>query len=509
LIYIFPRNPMNIINTWLPDTIHEAIQSLGEGEPVFLVGGAVRDAILSEPRRDFDFVFTGSVRQKAKKIADRIGGDFYPLDENRQMMRVLWYPLPGEAITLDFSKMQGDSIEDDLLQRDFTINSMAVLTSNPDRLIDPLGGAKDLKNKILRRSKSGSILNDPVRTIRAVRLAVQFDLSIELETSSEIHQAADLLVRISTERIRDELFRILGGVKPAAAIRIMIHFGLLKSILPETLLLEGVSQSSPHTMDVMEHTLTCVDRLESILNVLSHKANDLFVSNLTNGEILAYLGDFRPMMKDHLEERVTADRTRRSLLIFAALFHDIAKPETKTTVEDGTVHFYRHEILGTKIAAERLKSLACSNDEIIAVEKIIRNHMRPNLLRKSRVKLTDRAIYRFFQSCGEEGVDVCLISMADMLAKRFGPPENDEWTNLLEINRELLDGWYNHRVDKINPPRWVDGEELMECLSIQPGPIVGEILAAITEGQAAGEINCREDAIKFALDWKKGNSERD
>ena len=500
---------MKICDPWLPETIHEAILSLGDGKPVFLVGGAVRDAILSKPRRDFDFVLKGSVRQKAKKIADRIGGDFYPLDENRQMMRVLWYPSPGEAITLDFSEMQGDSIEDDLLQRDFTINSMAVLTSNPERLIDPLGGAQDLKNKILRRSKPGSILDDPVRTIRAVRLALQFDLSIEPDTSSEIHKAADQLVRISVERVRDELFRILGGVKPAAAIRIMIRFGLLESILPETMLLEGVGQSSPHTMDVLEHTLTCVDRLESILNVLSHKTNHQYVSNLTNGEIFAYLGFIRPMLIGHMEERVTADRTRRSLLIFSALFHDIAKPETKTTIEDGTVHFYRHEILGTKIAAERLKSLACSNVEITAVRRIIRNHMRPNLLRKSQEQLTDRAIYRFFQSCGEEGVDVCLISMADMLAKRSGPPENDDWTDLLEINRRLLDGWYYHRVDKINPPRLVDGEDLMACLSLQPGPIVGEILAAITEGQAAGEINSREDALNFARNWKKENSERD
>jgi poly(A) polymerase len=500
---------MKTSDAWLPETIHEAILSLGKGEPVFLVGGAVRDAILSKPRRDFDFVLKGSVRRKAKKIADLLGGDFYPLDENRQMMRVLWYPVPGEAITLDFSEMQGDSIEDDLLQRDFTINSMAVLTSNPEQLIDPLSGAQDLKNKILRRSKPGNILNDPVRTIRAVRLAVQFDLSIEPDTSSEIHQAADLLVRISTERVRDELFRIFGGVKPAAAIRIMIHFGLLKAILPETMILEGVGQSSPHTMDVLEHTLACVDRLESILNVLSHKTNHRYVSNLTNGEISAYLGDFRPMINDHMGERLTADRTRQSLLIFSALFHDIAKPETKTSIENGTVHFYRHEIMGTKIAAERLKSLACSNFEITAVDKIIRNHMRPNLLRKSQIHLTNRAIYRFFQSCGEEGVDVCLISMADMLAKRSGPPENDEWIDLLDINRRLLDGWYNHRVEKIDPPRLVDGEELMECLSLQPGPIVGEILAAITEGQAAGEISSREEAFNFARNWKKGNSEID
>jgi poly(A) polymerase len=252
-----------------------------------------------------------------------------------------------------------------------------------------------------------------------------------------------------------------------------------------------------------------VDRLESILNVLSHKTNHRYVSNLTNGEISAYLGDFRPMINDHMGERLTADRTRQSLLIFSALFHDIAKPETKTSIENGTVHFYRHEIMGTKIAAERLKSLACSNFEITAVDKIIRNHMRPNLLRKSQIHLTNRAIYRFFQSCGEEGVDVCLISMADMLAKRSGPPENDEWIDLLDINRRLLDGWYNHRVEKIDPPRLVDGEELMECLSLQPGPIVGEILAAITEGQAAGEISSREEAFNFARNWKKGNSEID
>ena len=494
---------MKHIITWLPDSILEAIKSLGEGELVYLVGGAVRDAILDKPRRDFDFVIKGSVRKKAGKIAEILGGDFYPLDEDRQMMRVLWYPDPGEVITLDFSGMQGESIEDDLMNRDFTINSMAVLSIGNEKVIDPCRGAQDLKDRILRRCRRGSVLDDPVRALRAVRLAVQMDLSIEPDTIKEINQAAGQLERISAERIRDELFRLFDSSNAASAIRILNHFGMLEKILPEISFLGEVKQSSPHTMDVLEHSLACINRLESILNQLIKTDDQNVAPNLTSAESLLVLGKFQNQIQTHLEKRITADRTRRALLIFAALYHDIGKPQTQTMSEDGNIHFFRHEIIGAKIAAGRLKSLANSNHEITQVEKIIRNHMRPNLLRKSQVYLTDRAIYRFFQSCGEEGVEVCLFSLADMLAKKPGPPDHEEWTALLEINRKLLDAWYNHREEKIYPQKLIDGQDLMQTLLIEPGPQVGEILAAIGEGQATGKIRNRRDALIFARNWEK------
>ncbi len=123
--------------------------------------------------------------------------------------------------------------------------------------------------------------------------------------------------------------------------------------------------------------------------------------------------------------------------------------------------------------------------------------MRPNLLRKTPQKATPKAIYRFFRDHGEEGVDICLFSLADMLAKRAGPPDQADWLGLLEVNRQLLDAWYNHREERVNPPRLIDGNDLMKVLSIPPGPAVGKALVAITEAQVEGKVHSREDAVEF------------
>jgi len=145
----------------------------------------------------------------------------------------------------------------------------------------------------------------------------------------------------------------------------------------------------------------------------------------------------------------------------------------------------------------RAQALACSNREVDIIEKIVKNHMRPNLLRKSSKIATPKAVYRYFRDSGEEGVDICIFSLADMLAKQAGAPEQSEWLDLLEINRQLLDAWYNHRDEKITPPRLLDGNDLMEVLGIPPGPEVGRALEAITEAQVEGRVRTREDAIKF------------
>jgi poly(A) polymerase len=497
---------MDTSKSWLPGSVLEAIGSLGDSQSVYLVGGAVRDALLQKPGRDFDFVLTGEVKVKSKKIADLLGGDFYPLDENRKMMRVLWYPDAREVITLDFSELQGDSIEADLRARDFTINAMAVDMQHPEKIIDPLGGALDLKDHRLRHCRKGNTLSDPVRALRAVRLAVQFQLTLEPETISEVRQASGEIGRISPERIRDELFRILNGHKVAVSIRIMQKFGLLQAILPEIIPLTGVRQSSPHEFDVYEHSLATLDRLEALVEMLASKEVLKSISDLTMAEAYVQLNKYRVQIRDHLQERINGERTRAALLFFSALYHDAAKPNTATLGVDGKIHFYGHETLGAQIGERRMKSLACSNQEGQIVERIIRNHMRPNLLRKQVHPLSDRAIYRFYRSCGEDGIEICLLSMADMLAKKASPPDRSEWNMLCEINRKLLHAWFDEREQKITPPRLIDGDDITRNLGIEPGPKVGEILVAVAEAQVSGEIQTHEEALQYARDWmQKGD----
>ena len=213
--------------TWLPLPVRDALGSVKANTSIYLVGGAVRDVILGVKCRDYDFAMGEQTKQVARKVSDLLGGDFYPLDEQRGMMRVLWYPDARDVVTLDFATFQGGSLEADLQNRDFTINAMAVDLLDPAKVIDPLMGVQDLKDKVLRRCRQGSILDDPVRAMRAVRIAVQLELQIEKQTAGEIREAESQIRRISPERIRDELFRLLGGQRVSTAIRLLDQFGLV------------------------------------------------------------------------------------------------------------------------------------------------------------------------------------------------------------------------------------------------------------------------------------------
>ncbi len=369
--------------TWLPPQIREAFQKTGLGGNVFLVGGAVRDVILGVKCRDYDFVLDGKSRQIARRVADLLGGDFYPLDEERQVMRVLWYPDAKDTLTLDFSPFQGGTLEADLKNRDFTINAMAVDPANPDHVLDPLGGVADLKNNILKRCRENSILDDPIRAVRAARIAVQLGLSIESQTVGEIREAAGRLGSISAERIRDELFRLMAGRHVSSAFRLLDNLGLLGELFPEIACLKGVEQSRPHTMDVYEHTLACVSRLEELINYFNPAAESDSLQDLTSAQAFSVLGPYRSAYREHLQERITDDRIRRAILCFAALYHDAGKAVSTRRGADGVLHSYGHETTGARIAMKRSRLLACSNRESEIVERIVKNHMRPNLLRKT------------------------------------------------------------------------------------------------------------------------------
>jgi len=483
--------------TWLPLPVRDALGSAKANTSIYLVGGAVRDVILGVKCRDYDFAMEVQTRQVARKVSDLLGGDFYPLDEQRGMMRVLWYPDARDVVTLDFATFQGGSLEADLQNRDFTINAMAVDLLDPAKVIDPLMGAQDLKDKLLRRCRQGSILDDPVRAMRAVRIAVQLELQIEKQTAGEIREAESQIRRISPERIRDELFRLMGGQRVSTAIRLLDQFGLLQEILPEVSSEKGVEQSKPHTMDVFEHSLAAISRLEEILSLIIRPPGAEPLSNLTAAQAYSLVASYREKLRDHYFDRITEERSRQAVFHFAALFHDTGKPLTAKKDAEGVIHNYGHETSGAELAVHRAQALACSNREVDIIEKIVKNHMRPNLLRKSSKIATPKAVYRYFRDCGEEGVDICIFSLADMLAKQAGAPEQSEWLDLLEINRQLLDAWYNHRDEKITPPRLLDGNDLMEVLGIPPGPEVGRVLEAITEAQVEGRVRTREDAIEF------------
>jgi len=258
-------------------------------EPVYLVGGAVRDAVLGIVSRDLDFACPKGIKL-AKKVADGLKAAFFPLDETFDTARVISQLPDGSRDSLDFAGFRGETLEADLRGRDFTINAVA-MDMRSGEIIDPLGGIRDIREKSIKVCSEDAFITDPVRILRAVRLAAGLGFTISPDTRNLMKTAVSLLPKVSPERQRDEFFKILSGPKPDMSIRALELLGVLPAFLPELDSLKGVEQTAPHVHDVWVHTLAVLRHLENILDVLAPKYDEQKAnSDLMNGLLVLKLG---------------------------------------------------------------------------------------------------------------------------------------------------------------------------------------------------------------------------
>lgn len=495
----------------LPPLIDKIKDALPADQEIYLVGGAVRDLLTSRPSPDFDFALPSNGISVARKVANSLGAAFMPLDDERDTGRVILTDQDGKRIFLDFATYRGtnpstrfasgQSLEDDLRARDFTINAIAY-NLRDNTIIDPMDGANDIRAKVIRACSPTSLSDDPVRILRGVRQAAAFGFGIEKNTRELMKQAVSQIERISPERLRDEIFKILNGPKAGVSIRALEMLGALSHLMPELPAMKGVEQSLPHVYDVWVHTLAVLDHLDQVISGLrvgydADKTNDMFT-----GLLGLRLGRFRQQIGDHFAASLNADRSHRSLLFFAALYHDVCKSETKTIDETGRIRFFDHDVKGAEVAAQRAQAFNLSNDEIERLQAIIKHHMRIHSF-ASRMEFdkqtpSRKAIYRFFRDSGRAGIDLILLSLADLRATRANELTLETWTAYLDVARILLENYWERPEEVVAPPRLLDGHELMKELNLRPGPVVGQLLEAIRENQAAGKIENREQALLFA-----------
>lgn len=498
--------PIPFLHSPLLDKVRDALP----GQEIHLVGGAVRDMLLNRLSRDFDFALPSKGISTARRVANALRADFMILDDERDTGRVIFTEADGVRTFLDFATYRGQNLEEDLRNRDFTINAIA-LDLRTDTIFDPLNGASNLRAKLIRACSPSSISDDPVRILRAIRQAAEFDFKIELETRKAMKEAASLLPNVSPERKRDELFKILDGTKPDAAVRALELLGVFPYLLPELSAMKGVTQSEPHIYDVWEHTLSVLGYLDSILAALRIGYSAEETSDLFTGLLTLRIGRFRQQIADHFAKSLNADRSARAALFFAALYHDVGKPGTRSVDEAGRIRFFDHEVKGAEIASHRGREFNLSNDEIERIQKIVRHHMRfmffVSRLENDRQEPSRRAIYRFFREAGEAGIDVILLGLADLRGK-LGPLLTQEsWIAALDVARLLLEHYWERPHETIAPPRLLDGNELIEELDLEAGPVIGQLLEAIREGQATGKISTREEAMQFSRDWLDKNKQ--
>jgi tRNA nucleotidyltransferase/poly(A) polymerase len=484
------------------------VQAVLSDMDVYLVGGMVRDALLGRQSHDFDFALPHNAIDSARRVAAAFHADFYVLDEGFDTARVILSTEAGEREILDFAAFRGADLEADLRGRDFTINALA-FDLRTETILDPLNGATDIRSKIIRACSQTSLQDDPIRILRAIRQAALLEFKIDPETRKAMKQAANLLPSISPERQRDELFKILDGQNPNKAMRALEIIGVFPYMLPELSPMKGMEQSEPHLQDVWEHTLSVIKYLEGILTVLTpvykaEETNDLFTGLLTQR-----LGRYREKFTSHFNQPLNADRTVRSLLFFAVLYHDVSKPATRSVDETGRIRFIGHEVKGAGVAHERARSLNLSNNEIERLEPIITNHMRFHFFTK---KLQDenkepsrRAIYRFYRDTGEAGIDLVLLGLADVRGIHEHTLTQETWKAALDVARILLENYWEKPEEIVSPPRLLDGNEVMAKFNLKQSPLIGRILEAIREAQATGEISTKEEALAFSGEWLKEN----
>ncbi len=474
-----------------------------DAESIYLVGGAVRALLLQQEPHDFDFAMDGNVRLFARKVADALGGAFYMLDDERNTARVVCDFPERPRTTIDFAVLRGQDIESDLKGRDFTINAMALDLLRPDHLIDPLNGAQDLKDRIVRVCSPSSLTDDPARVLRAVRLAVELELHIRPDTLSALRQAAAHLRCVAPERQRDELFRMLDGDRPQTALRLMDSVGILLHLLPELEPLKGLKQPQPHVLDAWEHTLAALEEMSTLLSFLAGDYTEE-AGSLTVGLAVTRLGRYRAELGRLFNERLNPNRSRRSLLAFSILYHDTGKPAAFSAEEEGKIHFYNHEALSAQLVERRAARLALSQVELKYLTVVVRNHMRIHSLASSETaELSRRARYRYFRSTGEEGLDVILLSLADTLATWRTTLRQEHWLRELDICRALFDTWWRQRETVVQPPGLLNGHDIQRRFQLKAGPWIGEMLELVREAQASGELTEQEEAFELLDRWLK------
>jgi putative nucleotidyltransferase with HDIG domain len=451
-------------------------------QPVYLVGGSVRDLLLGVQNiKDIDLLMPSGSELAARAFADKIGGSFFFLDEERKITRVVKNEA-GEVIQFDFTNFEGPDLNADLSRRDFTVNAMAVDlrqflgTRSLDGLIDLFDGREDVGQKLIRVTKPGVLDEDPLRLLRAVRFAATLGFNIEKTTAEHIRTKADLVIAPSPERIRDELFQILSVKGAGRHLLLMESLGLLKNLLPELGPLRDFAPGKHHLYDIFTHSIKTAEYVDGVLENLQT------ISPEHAGRVLG-----------HLEGPLEHFVTRKAALRFACLLHDIAKSDTYSRDGEGDIHFYGHDSLGAEKAKEICRRFRLSRDAEEAITRVIKHHMRPLNL-SAPGGPSKRALYRYCRDQQDALPESVVLSLADARATSEVMPA-EGFTDTQKTVAVILDYYYGKFLKTEERP-FVTGKDLI-ARGMKPGPGFRHILDEIKERQAEGALKDRNEALDY------------
>ncbi len=437
----------------------------------YIVGGSIRDLLLGRSPTDYDIAVLGDPEKFAKKIAANTRGHIVELGKpGKMIIRVI-----SSDHIFDIAPLNGASIEEDLNKRDFTINALAYALSS-GKIIDCQGGIQDLFDKKVRMVSRAVFRKDPVRLIRAYRIGAFLNFEIESQTGAAIKNDSKLIQDSAGERVKAELFKMLGSPKSHHYLSQMADTELLFKIFPELVILKGCSQNKNHHYDVFEHTMKAYHHLETILNDYSKLLPDTF------GQVVQ-----------------TIDKNKSTLLKCAILFHDIGKPLARTKDSKGNVHFYGHDHKGAEMAKKISARLKFSNNETSYLDFIIRNHTRLLHLFIAHKKnmLTRKAVTRFFIKCGDNIPDLLLHFIADIKGK-----ETESNTAFIDFTKNMMHDFFSSFKPLKSKPPLITGYDLIE-LGLIPSPLFKELLNRVEEARLSNKIKTRKAALTLVKNFLK------
>jgi len=449
----------------LPAILHDLKRISLSEQPLYLVGGAVRDDLLGRPCRDYDIVCAHGVHATARRFADQAHAEIYTLDGDRMTYRVLIGQGGGQKTVIDFATMQGNSIDQDLGERDFTINAMAVDLNEPGMIIDPYKGGRDLQEGWLRPVSVKSFTADPLRVIRAIRYAVDLDLKLEPAASAQMRDATAGLTGVSKERKRDELFRILDGRNVHTAFSLLQHFHIF-GFIPL-----GVKDDFPAVLSesrVLEELLGWLTGGKVLEKQAAFHQVSLFIQ----------LGRFKDRLQEHYFTENTAGRTRKALLFLTTLI------DTDQYVLCNEIH----------------ESLALTVEEKRAIENFCRFQTDCEKLFDAREELAPVQIYDFYQATGSTGVDLIFAGLVKDRARPGVEFSHYEWLRRLSTADKLLEAWWQ-KPEIVHPEPLLNGDEIMQLSGLEAGPIIGRIIDALIHQQVAGTVSTKKQAEDWLARW--------
>lgn len=436
---------------------------------IYLVGGAVRDALLGKMSPDRDLIVVDEdAREFSLKVAEFFDGVFIPLDEENKIYRVV---LADKVNYFDITNPVECSLEKDILRRDLTINAVAVDIRSGE-VYDICGGCADIEKGIIRGISEENFTDDPLRILRVFRFYSILGFDIDSGLFDIVKKYSKLIAKPAKERVLYELMKLFSGKYAHNALLKMDECGILQELFPFVEELKKVPPNTHHHLDLFNHS---VETVRQVGILYENSSNEV---------------------KVHLEKVDFGGFSRIVHLRLACFLHDIGKFSTWTIEEDGRHRFIGHDEVGAILAVPYLKKMTFSNKQIDYIKYIIKKHMYPTAV-VSAPEINEKIMMRYVRKSEDNAIDNILIAQADRLSAR-GPEITDEIVNENISSLNSLLKFYLDVRDSLKPlPKLLDGNEVMQILNLKPSRRLGEILEALKEAQISGEVNTKNEAINF------------